>query len=88
MTAPVDVSYLADTVMLLRYFEARGRGAQGDLGGQEAHRRRTSARSASCASSAERHHASASRSTTSAACSPACPTYAGVRELLVDEARR
>ena len=24
MTAPVDVSYLADTVILLRYFEARG----------------------------------------------------------------
>jgi circadian clock protein KaiC len=25
MKAPVDVTYLADTVILLRYFEARGR---------------------------------------------------------------
>jgi circadian clock protein KaiC len=25
MRAPVDVTYLADTVILLRYFEARGR---------------------------------------------------------------
>ena len=39
MKAPVDVTYLADTVILLRYFEAIGRGAAGDLGHQEAHRR-------------------------------------------------
>ena len=38
MQAPVDVTYLADTVILLRYFEARA-GAARDLGDQEAHRR-------------------------------------------------
>ena len=38
-SAPIDLSYLADTVILLRYFEAFGRGAAGDLGGQAAHRR-------------------------------------------------
>ena len=36
-SAPVDVSYLADTVLLFRYFEADGAGAQGDLGREEAH---------------------------------------------------
>ena len=33
---PVDASYLADSVILLRYFEAAGRGEAGDLGRQEA----------------------------------------------------
>ena len=39
MKAPVDVTYLADTVILLRYFEARGLCPPGDLGHQEAHQR-------------------------------------------------
>ena len=39
MKSPVDVTYLADTVILLRYFEAIGPGAAGDLGRQEADRR-------------------------------------------------
>ena len=39
MKAPVDVTYLADTVILLRYFEAIGPGAARDLDHQEAHRR-------------------------------------------------
>ena len=38
MRSPVDVTYLADTVVLLRYFEAFGQGAPGDLLAQEAHR--------------------------------------------------
>ncbi len=39
MKSPVDVTYLADTVILLRYFEARGRVRRADLGDQEAHER-------------------------------------------------
>ena len=39
MKAPVDVTYLADTVILLRYFEALGQRAARDLHHQEAHRR-------------------------------------------------
>ena len=39
MKAPVDVTYLADTVILLRYFEALGPGPARDLGDQETHRR-------------------------------------------------
>ena len=39
MTAPVDASYLADAVVLLRYFEADGEVQAGDLGGQDARRR-------------------------------------------------
>ncbi len=39
MKAPVDVTYLADTVILLRYFEALGHGAARDVDHQEAHRR-------------------------------------------------
>ena len=39
MKAPVDVTYLADTVILLRYFEALGQGAPRGLGHQEADRR-------------------------------------------------
>ena len=39
MKAPVDVTYLADTVILLRYFEAIGTRAPRDVGHQEAHRR-------------------------------------------------
>ena len=39
MHAPVDASYLADAVILLRYFESEGRSAAGDLGGEEARRR-------------------------------------------------
>ena len=39
MKTPVDVTYLADTVLLLRYFEALGTRSAGDLGGEEAHRR-------------------------------------------------
>ena len=46
MKAPVDVTYLADAVILLRYFEARGQGPPRDLDRQEAHRRRTRTRSA------------------------------------------
>ena len=35
---PIDASYLADTVMQLRYFEIAGRGPPGDLRHQEARR--------------------------------------------------
>ena len=49
MQAPVDASYLADAVILLRYFEIQRRSAAGDLGGQETRRRRTNAPSASSA---------------------------------------
>jgi circadian clock protein KaiC len=38
MQAPVDASYLADAVLLLRYFESRGEVRQGDFSGQEARR--------------------------------------------------
>ena len=38
MKAPVDVTYLADTVILLRYFEAAGPGPPRRLGDQEARR--------------------------------------------------
>jgi len=31
MKAPVDVTYLADTVILLRYFESAGHGAARDI---------------------------------------------------------
>ena len=37
MKAPVDVTYLADTVILLRYFEALGRVRPGHLRDQEAY---------------------------------------------------
>ena len=47
MKAPVDVTYLADTVLLLRYFEAAGRSAAGGLGDQEARRASTRRPSAS-----------------------------------------
>jgi circadian clock protein KaiC len=39
MQTPVDASYLADAVVLLRYFEVRRRGAPGHLGAEEARRR-------------------------------------------------
>ena len=39
MITPVDATYLADTVVLLRYFETQGRGSAGDLGDEEARRR-------------------------------------------------
>ena len=38
MKAPVDVTYLADTVILLRYFEAIGTRAPRDVDHQETHR--------------------------------------------------
>ena len=38
MESPVDVSYLSDTVLLLRYFEAAGHIRQARLGREEAHR--------------------------------------------------
>ena len=38
MRAPVDVTYLADTVIMLRYFEVRGRGAPRDIRGEETNR--------------------------------------------------
>ena len=79
MQSPIDTSYLADTVVLLRYFEAGGRGAQGDLGASRrasgphertdprvpARRRRASGRRAARASST--------------ACSPACRPTLGDR---------
>ena len=37
MPVPVDISYIADTVVLLRFFEAERRGAPGHLGREEAH---------------------------------------------------
>ena len=49
MHTPVDASYLADAVVLLRYFEAQGRGPAGDLGHQEARRRARAHASASSA---------------------------------------
>ena len=36
MTSPIDASYLADAVIMLRYFESRRRGSSGDFGGEEA----------------------------------------------------
>jgi circadian clock protein KaiC len=36
MQTPVDVTYLADSVILLRYFEAGGRRSPGSVGDQEA----------------------------------------------------
>ena len=39
MQAPVDVTYLADTVVLLRYFEAAGPGPAGHFDHQEADQR-------------------------------------------------
>ena len=39
MVSPVDASYLADAVVLLRYFEASRRGAADDLGHEEAGQR-------------------------------------------------
>ena len=47
LDVPIDVSYLADTVLLLRYFEARGRDPEGHLGSQETQRAATRARSGS-----------------------------------------
>ena len=46
MQAPVDVTYLADSVILLRYFESRGKVRRADIGHQEAHRLSTKRRSA------------------------------------------
>ena len=39
MNTPVDATYLADAVILLRYFESQRRGAPGDLGHEEARQR-------------------------------------------------
>ena len=70
MKSPVDVTYLADTVILLRFFEARGSVQARDLGGQEAHRPareddpRVLDRRTACTS--------ASRWSTSRACCAAC----------------
>ena len=50
MKAPVDVTYLADTVILLRYFEAIGTRAPRDVDHQEAYRRARNRRSANIAS--------------------------------------
>ena len=36
MNTPVDASYLADAVILLRYFEAQRRGSTGDFRDEEA----------------------------------------------------
>ena len=39
MHTPIDVSYLADNILVLRYFEAHGAGSAGDLDDEEAQRR-------------------------------------------------
>jgi hypothetical protein len=69
MHTPVDASYLADAVILLRYFEARGRGAPGDLGDEEA--RRQHERTIREFRSSGRHQVGEPLRS-SAACSPAC----------------
>ena len=38
MQSPIDLTYLADTVLALRFFEAGGRCAQGHLGAEKANR--------------------------------------------------
>ena len=39
METPLDISYLSDAVLMLRYFELRGLGPAGAVGGEEAERR-------------------------------------------------
>ena len=67
MSAPVDASYLADAVVLLRYFEIGRRGEAGDLRGQDA-RRRARAQHPRVQHEERAHHRSASRCATIAAC--------------------
>ena len=75
-SAPVDVSYLADGVLLFRYFEADGAGAQGDLGGEEPLRAaRDDHPRAAC--SGATGSASAPPCRSSAASSPACRSCGG-----------
>ena len=83
MKAPVDVTYLADTVILLRYFEATGQRAARDFGHQEAHRRARRRRSANTAS-ATAASPSARRSTASKACCAGVPTYVGGAKPLLE----
>ncbi len=71
MHTPVDASYLADAVILLRYFEAQGRSAAGDLGGQET-RRHARAHHPRVRHARGPDSASARRCANSAASSPAC----------------
>jgi circadian clock protein KaiC len=52
MTQPVDVTYIADSVIMLRYFRGAGPGAARDFGHQKAHRN-TRIRSANSVSTAE-----------------------------------
>ena len=76
MKAPVDVTYLADTVILLRYFEAHGTRAARDVDHQEAHRHDTNRRFASTASTTA-DSPSASRWTEFQGVLRGVPTYSG-----------
>ena len=68
MVSPLDISYLADCVVMLRFFEARRLGTQGDLGDEEAHRRAREHDSGVCHRSGSGHE-SASHCANSRACS-------------------
>ena len=50
MISPIDVSYIADTIFMLRFFEARRPGEKGVVGGEEAHRQTRNIASAKSAS--------------------------------------
>ena len=75
MKAPVDVTYLADTVILLRYFEAMGKVRRA----VSVIKKRTGFHEATIREYRIDNAASrsASRSTTSTACCAACPIYVG-----------
>ena len=75
MGTPVDVSYLADTVILTRYFEARGavRKAISIIKKRSGAHENDDTR----AQMGPAGYASGSRSAISKACSPACRRFVG-----------
>ena len=80
-TQPVDITYLADTVIVLRYFEARGsvRRAMSVMKKRGGGTNTPSASSVSAAAASR----SASRSTISRASSRGAPTFVGHTEKLM-----
>ena len=72
MDTPLDISYLSDAVLMLRYFEVERHGPARPVGGQEA-QRQSRAHDPRVPARHGRHHAGAAADATSAASSPGTP---------------
>ena len=85
MKAPVDVTYLADTVILLRYFEARGRVRRAI----SVIKKRTGAHEDTIREyriGGQGHHAGRAADRISKACCAACREMVGDEETLLEAA--